>query len=112
MLNVDEKVAVKIIKANSNKNKHIVAPLQCQVKRHMSTLEEEYEHINVCTRRIPVPWSEVNVSDTKTASETIMAKSALRNYRKDSTKQRTEVKENICTVTQVRFNMPQKNNKM
>ena len=110
MLNVEEKVAVNVVKVNSNQNKHIVAPPQCQVKRHMSNLEDEYELVDFRVRSEPVPWNEVKSSDRKTLSKPIMAKSALRNYQEDTTKHPAE--EKVCNVTQVRFNVPKNNNKM
>ena len=112
MLHVEEKVAIKIIKAKSNQNKHIVAPPQCQVERHLSNSEEEYEHIDFFTRRIPDQWSEVKGKDTKIASETIMAKSALQNYRNNTTTQPIEEKENARNATRVRFDVPRNNNRM
>ena len=74
MLHVEEKVAIKVIKANSNQNKHIVAPPQCQVERHLSNSEEEFEHVDFRMRRTPDPWNEVREKDTKTANKTIIAK--------------------------------------
>ena len=112
MLHVEEKVAIKIIKANLNQNKHIVAPPQCQVERHLSNSEEEFEHVDFRMRRTPDPWSEVGGKHAKTADETIMAKSAMRNYRNDTTTLPAEEKENVCNAKRVRFNMPYNNNRM
>ena len=112
MLHVEEKLAIKIIEANSNQNKHIVAPPRCQVERHLSNLEDAYEHVDFPMRRVPGPWSESNSKTTKTVNASIMAKSALRNYRNDSTKQPLEEKENVRNVKRVQFNEPQNNNKM
>ena len=55
MLHLEEEVAIKIIKANSNENIHIVALPRCEVESHLSNLEEEYKHVDFCMRRVPVP---------------------------------------------------------
>ena len=112
MLHVEEKVAIKIIEANLNQNKHIVAPPRCQVERHLSNLEEEYEHIDFHTRRVLDPWNEVRGKYAKTADATIMAKSALRNYRNDTTTLPIVERENVYNAARVRFNIPHNNNRM
>ena len=95
MFNVEEKVA------NSNQNKHIVAPPQCQVERHLSHSEEEFEHVDFRMRRVPDSWNKVRGKDDKTADKTIVAKSALRNYRNNTTTLPIEEKENFCNTVQV-----------
>ena len=80
MLHVEEKVAINLIKANSNQNKHIAAPPQCQVERHTSNLEDEYKLVDLRVRGEPVPWNEVKSSNRKTPSKPIMAESTLQNY--------------------------------
>ena len=56
VLDTEEKVAIKIIQTKSNPKEHMVAPLQCQVERHMSKKEKEYELIDFRLRSEPIPW--------------------------------------------------------
>ena len=78
MLHTEEKVAIKVIKANSNQRQHIVAPLQYQVERHTVKKEEEYELVDFRLRREPIPWKEVRSTKGKTASAPIIAKSTTK----------------------------------